>query len=362
MCSKSLFMKKNIDKYLAFRMTAIVGIAILSLFFNLATFKQVSALTEISTESILFEHNKIRTQQNLPPLEPNKLLNISAQLKANEMINLNCWSHYCPPNKAPWDYMTAAGYKFIIAGENLAEGFTNVESLMQAWLNSPTHRDNILRSEYTEIGIAVVYGNFKGKPNNPVIVVHFGKPNPNAAFASSQKSIKIIVPEQNQEVGPNLTVQGSTQNVSSVELLLNSVFIDSTSILDGMFFFNLNGLETGNTDILVRDAQNPNLFDNVQVKVVNDQEQENFNVVENLPPQNDNLNNIKNSVNIGLVLVLLSIFLVDFLVLKFTNIERENYHSKIKHSSFHFGVLLILLLVLLTGGVTGHITYESFSI
>ncbi|BCX14068.1 MAG: hypothetical protein KatS3mg085_600 [Candidatus Dojkabacteria bacterium] len=357
-------MRLVLKHYNFVRIFVILIVTIFSVSFNLLTSKQVLASSDITPESVLLEHNKYRTQQNLPPLERNSLLDFSALLKANEMINLNCWSHYCPPNKAPWDFMNEAGYKFVIAGENLAEGFSDVNTLMQAWLNSPTHRDNILRNEYTEIGIAVVYGNFKGKENNPVIVVHFGKPALNSVSANLSQNIKIIQPNNDEVYMQNsVVVRGQAQNIESVDLTLDSKLVNSQNILDGLFFFNLENLESGKHQIIVSDSNNPNLKDSVSFyidSVFTNPSEVNINQTQEVE-NNFQLSEVKNSVNIGITLVLISIFMFDFLILKFTNLNTQIDHN-IKHSSLHFGILAIVLFILLTANLGGHITDESFII
>src|SRR6185436_20656588 len=63
---------------------------------------------------------------------------------------------------------------YIYAGENLAEGFDDNTTVMDAWMNSPTHKENILKPEFREIGIGGARGTYQGEQNNTIVVIHFG--------------------------------------------------------------------------------------------------------------------------------------------------------------------------------------------
>ncbi len=132
------------------------------------------AYAAIDTSEIVELHNKERAEKGLSKLVVNSKLNASALKKGEAMLAADCWSHYCPNGKSPWDFFKNEGYDYIYAGENLAEGFNDNETVMQAWMNSPTHRDNVLKPEFKEIGVAIIQGTFQGNASNVIVVVHFG--------------------------------------------------------------------------------------------------------------------------------------------------------------------------------------------
>jgi len=135
----------------------------------------------IDFDSIYTLHNTERLNNSLKELQVNQLLINSATNKAEAMLASDCWSHYCPDGKSPWDFFKASGYEYIYAGENLGEGFNSNDALMSAWMNSPTHRSNILNGEFDEIGIGFAKGDFQGIKDNIIVVVHFGKSDSNQA-------------------------------------------------------------------------------------------------------------------------------------------------------------------------------------
>jgi uncharacterized protein YkwD len=109
-------------------------------------------------------------------LHENSLLDIAAQNKVNDMFSGQYFEHTSPKGADAGDLAIAAGYEYILVGENLAMGdFDSDTDLVQAWMDSPGHRENILRAGYEEIGVAVGYGMFKGR-KTWLAVQEFGIP------------------------------------------------------------------------------------------------------------------------------------------------------------------------------------------
>ena len=127
--------------------------------------------SSITPESVLSLINARRTEHQLSSLTLNSQLTQAALMKAADMFTFNYWAHTNPQGKEPWDFIKAAGYRYQFAGENLARDFGDTDSLVEAWLASPTHRENILNPRYQETGIAVVNGTLQGIETT--LVVHF---------------------------------------------------------------------------------------------------------------------------------------------------------------------------------------------
>jgi hypothetical protein len=119
--------------------------------------------------------NKDRQEAGLQPLKENTTLDKAAFLKAQDMLNKDYFGHQSPEGLSPWHWLKIAGYKYQSAGENLAIGFLDSQEVYQAWLNSPSHRANLLSSSYQEVGTAVLTGDFQGNKTT-VVVQFFGKP------------------------------------------------------------------------------------------------------------------------------------------------------------------------------------------
>ena len=117
-----------------------------------------------------------RGNQGLPPLKENSSLDATALAKAQDMLENQYFAHESLSGLGVGDLADNAGYKFIIIGENLALGnFEDDQVLVQAWMDSPGHRANILNDRYLEIGVAVIKGIYEGQ-NTWLAVQHFGLP------------------------------------------------------------------------------------------------------------------------------------------------------------------------------------------
>ena len=150
-------------------LTKIVAISALALTPHTA---ELSTITESTMVALT---NQARTQAGLPALSVSNSLTQAAKLKGQDMLKNQYFAHISPSGVTPWFWMKKTNYTYEVAGENLAIDFLDGEDVISAWLASPTHKANMLHTEYTQTGIAVVSGEFQG--GTSIIVVHmFGKP------------------------------------------------------------------------------------------------------------------------------------------------------------------------------------------
>jgi hypothetical protein len=119
--------------------------------------------------------NDERGDQKLGGLTRNPLLDEAAQLKAEDMAENGYFAHYSPEGVSPWYWFGEVGYAYTDAGENLAVHFNDSEAVVEAWMRSPLHRDNILGGKYTEIGVGTARGEWDGVPTVFVVQL-FGSP------------------------------------------------------------------------------------------------------------------------------------------------------------------------------------------
>lgn len=159
--------------------TTILEIVLLSqiflVVFSTAVLPASKYFAEILVNVLLDETNKSRLTVDLNPLAVSQTLTESAQMKANDMALRGYFAHIGPDGTTPWSWFKKAGYAYEYAGENLAVNFFDSKDLADAWMNSPSHRANVLHTQFTEIGIAIASGNFQGK-HAVFVVEHFGKP------------------------------------------------------------------------------------------------------------------------------------------------------------------------------------------
>lgn len=217
------------------------------LLFNIIfiNFNLVTSRAAVDFTTLYKMHNDERKDNGLNALSINTLLINSAQAKADAMLASDCWSHYCPDGKSPWDFFDTAGYIYLYAGENLAEGFVDNVAVMNAWMNSPTHKQNILNAQFSEIGIAFAYGDFQGINDNTIIVVHFG--------SRYTDNLNIYIPEDDIEIDPDLVIEepkngdifndpsfeikGTAKDLKAIDIFANGNYLGSVPSESDNFTF-----------------------------------------------------------------------------------------------------------------------------
>lgn len=125
----------------------------------------------LSTLLILQAINAERLIYHEPPLKASYVLQVAAQAKVRDETVHHYFSHYSPQGKDVWDFVWQAeanldrvshttkfsqADNFTVLGENLSKGYDDVPSLVQAWMNSPTHRENILDPKWKVTGFGIV--------------------------------------------------------------------------------------------------------------------------------------------------------------------------------------------------------------
>jgi len=182
------------------------------------SFSQVLGTSiNIAVQDLLQITNQKRQEEGEVPLVLNEQLSHAADLKAKNMFLENYWAHDSPRGETPWDFIKEAGYDYVYAGENLARGFTSAKDVVDAWMASPTHKENMLSSNYKDIGFALEEGNLTGEKDTILVVEMFG----NKTLASSSVSHKKET--LNAAVPENLTP-------SLFSAIRNSPLIDAPSL------------------------------------------------------------------------------------------------------------------------------------
>lgn len=213
--------------------------------------------SNIETSSLLKYTNERRASVGLSPLQMNDSLSNAANKKAKHMFKEGYWAHVSPSGVKPWDFILGEGYDYVYAGENLAKNFQNSKDVVEAWYNSPSHRDNLLSSNYTEIGFAIVNGELEGYETT-IVVQMFGKTRVPAALAVNPPIVKQeevpaeVVPEVVPEIEePVLTpvlepvfIQQVQSDSTSQEKFIDVRNISTTLVLIfGGFIFSLLSLD-----------------------------------------------------------------------------------------------------------------------
>lgn len=198
----------------------------LSFGFKVLTAKTGSVLgfaTDITVERLYQITNEVRQQNNLTPLSTNEQLNQAAQKKASDMFAKNYWSHYGPGGETPWDFILSSGYRYQLAGENLAKNYLFSQGVVDAWMNSPSHKENVLKKEYSEVGFAVVNGLLNGEETT-LVVQMFGRPFDSSLTKEQSPQRQNIRVEAKENI-VNSTIRGQSIISAQKRQPLGSNFI-----------------------------------------------------------------------------------------------------------------------------------------
>jgi len=189
----------------------------------------------ISPDEVVRLTNEKRTQAGLSALNLNSTLSQAAQAKGADMLNKGYWAHVAPDGTQPWVFFTDLGYKYRYAGENLARDFSSASSAVEAWMNSASHKENLLSSKYKEVGIGVIEGNLAGV-DTTIIVQFFGTKYvdsvPAAPIAEAKEIVATPVPPVGEKAGVLISPFNVTRSVSLgiVGLLLFVLIVDGVLV------------------------------------------------------------------------------------------------------------------------------------
>lgn len=208
------------DSYIRYILGFIIFLEIFTLILPTITRVNLTGGLAAVISAVLDElTNEQRKAQNLPTLSINSTLNEAAQLKANDMATLGYFAHTSPEGKTPWYWIQKVGYKYQYAGENLAINFTDSKDVTNAWMNSPTHKANIVKDKYTEIGTGVATGMYQGREAIFVAQVYASPfPEPTPIPVAKETPVKPAEPSPVVAVAR----EPEPQNILGAEALTNT--------------------------------------------------------------------------------------------------------------------------------------------
>jgi len=154
------------------------------------------AESNLTVEGVIAETNNHRLEHGLEPLSVDFALRDAANMKAEDMFVRQYFAHESPTGEGPSDLAEAAGYDYLVIGENLILGnYKSNSALVQAWMDSPGHRANILNAKFKEIGVSVQKGIYEGS-SVWIAVQEFGRPASDCPTVNN--SLKVQIDENQQ--------------------------------------------------------------------------------------------------------------------------------------------------------------------
>lgn len=197
----------------------------------------------LNAENILYFTNKERTTRGLSPLKFNAKLTRSANAKSKDMFVYQYFAHTSPKDgkKDFSSFIDHESYRFARVSENLAMGeFTTAQEVVTAWMNSPSHRVNILYADYAEIGASVQAGTMNGQKVS-MIVQHFGTPI-SACPSVSSVTRDALQAVQQTALSSKTTALNLEKQINDQESTMTDTEIDSLIDIYNATIRTYNGL------------------------------------------------------------------------------------------------------------------------
>lgn len=172
----------------------------------------------ITADELLILTNQKRQEVGLAPLTMNNELADAARRKSSDMFSKNYWAHISPDGTTPWYFIKSAGYEYMYAGENLARGYYSSADVINAWMASSSHRENMLSANYKDIGFAIQEGNLTG--DDTVLVVEELGSRVRTVGTSGQA--QQLTPTATPVVEP-VSILSPTETPVPVQVLINPI-------------------------------------------------------------------------------------------------------------------------------------------
>lgn len=180
----------------------------------------------ISVVELLAETNVERQKSGLSALKQDAKLSEAAYLKAKDMLANQYWAHTSPSGVQPWKWLADAGYNYSYAGENLARNFDTSQAVVTAWMASPSHRENILKPQYQDVGFATVDGVMNGHPISLVVAMYGAPAMAGAGLVKGTNFVAPSVGHMSIAATLGMTLQSASPIVlASLFLLLMAIIV-----------------------------------------------------------------------------------------------------------------------------------------
>lgn len=152
---------------------------------------QTAYFAYITENSIIDLTNSEREKIGANELIRNDALDRAAQKKGEDILKNQIFKHNFT-NRQFSDWIRDENYKYSHVGENLAIDFATNTGVIEAWLNSESHKKNLLNKNFREIGVAIVEGKFRGE-NTTIVIQVFGSPLNSLSINNGTDSQSLLI-------------------------------------------------------------------------------------------------------------------------------------------------------------------------
>lgn len=127
-----------------------------------------------AAEVLVEAMNRRRAAHGLAPLRLNARLSLAAEDRIDDMFAKRYFAHVSPDGIDPFTWVARRGYRYQVVGENLAVGYRGA-AVVDGWMRSPGHRENILEHRYDEVGVAIADGAPQRGYKGPTVVAIYAR-------------------------------------------------------------------------------------------------------------------------------------------------------------------------------------------
>jgi len=190
-------------------------------------------------EEIVSQTNTLRSFLGLEKFKESAILDQAASQKLQDMISSQYFAHTSPSGISPWHWIEKNNYNYTYAGENLAIGFLTAKDTVNAWANSPSHRQNLLNRNFKEMGVAVAPAKIQDSEGFLVVQL-FGTPAPAKVAAAAKPAPSVSPPAYSptpsvsaqpaqkstaKETPVSVTVAATTPTINKISRTFNAALI-----------------------------------------------------------------------------------------------------------------------------------------
>lgn len=193
--------------------------------------------SDIKVRELLEKTNEVRVKNGKSSLVINETLSKAAMQKAKFMFEKDFWAHTSPDGVEPWDFIIKEGYDYSYAGENLARNFYYSKEVVDAWMNSPSHKENLLSENYDEVGFAVVNGVLNGYETT-LVVQMFGRPR-NIENISSKESSEKYLQSLNEKSTSSEVASAKDSSIIDIPTLFRYISFSILGFVLALFFIDI---------------------------------------------------------------------------------------------------------------------------
>lgn len=240
------FFRKN--KFIFWNLIALIFVKAIFSYSGLQFASLMGGVPVFAKEEIISQTNTLRSFLGLNELKESPILDQAASQKLQDMVNNQYFAHTSPSGISPWYWIEQNKYRYFYAGENLAIGFLTAKDTIDAWANSPSHRQNLLNPNFKEIGTAVAPATIQGSKGflvvqlfgtlKPIKTAAAAAPSPSPAppkvtptgsplahSVAPSASVQSAEKSAGAEMPVSITVTATTPKLNKVSKTLNGVFI-----------------------------------------------------------------------------------------------------------------------------------------